>query len=115
MDAQQIVSRDWMGGELVFAGTRVPVRSLVDYLKAGRTTEAFLEEFPTVGRDQAEGYLELAAEAAASIEVATHRLLGELTPDELAGMSGRQDITPSEKGSGLSDASRDHDRYLAEG
>lgn len=130
MDAQRIVSRDRgvMGGELVFAGTRVPVRSLVDYLKAGQTTEAFLAEFPMVDREQAEGYLELAAEAAANIEVTaekpvsaggssqgTHMLLEDLTSEELASMSGRQDITPSDKGSGLSDVSRDHNRYLAGG
>lgn len=60
MDTKDIVSRDpeVMGGELVFAGTRVPVQALVDYLKAGHALEIFLDDFPTVGRDQAEGYLQ---------------------------------------------------------
>jgi uncharacterized protein (DUF433 family) len=52
-----------MGGELVFAGTRVPARALVDYLRAGHTLEAFLDDFPTVRREQAEGYLQASVEA----------------------------------------------------
>jgi uncharacterized protein (DUF433 family) len=61
-----IVSRDpeVVSGELVFffAGTRVP--DLVDYLKAGHTLEEFLDDFPTVSREQAEGYLQMTLEAA---------------------------------------------------
>ena len=65
MDTTQIVSRDpeLMGGELVFSGTRVPVKTLVDYLKAGDGLEEFLDEFPTVARYQAVGYLEISVEA----------------------------------------------------
>lgn len=60
MEATKIVSRDpeVMSGELVFAGTRVEVKTLVDYLKGGHTLDDFLEGFPTVGREQAEAYLE---------------------------------------------------------
>jgi uncharacterized protein (DUF433 family) len=47
-----------MSGELVFAGTRVPVQTLIDYLKAGETLDRFLEGFPTVEREQAEAYLQ---------------------------------------------------------
>jgi hypothetical protein len=53
MDAtKKVVSRDpeVMGGELVFAGTRVEVKTLIDYLKAGHTLDDFLEGFPTVSR-----------------------------------------------------------------
>ena len=59
-EAREIVSRDpeVMGGELVFAGTRVPVQALVDYLKAGHTVETFLDDFPSVEREQVEGYLQ---------------------------------------------------------
>ena len=67
MDAtKKIVSRDpeVMGGELVFAGTRVEVKTLVDYLKAGHTLDDFLEGFPTVSREQAEAYLETTLRAA---------------------------------------------------
>ncbi|MGI8909250.1 MAG: DUF433 domain-containing protein [Rubrobacteraceae bacterium] len=66
MDAtKKIVSRDpeVMGGELVFAGTRVEVKTLVDYLKGGHTLDDFLEGFPTVSREQAEAYLETTIEA----------------------------------------------------
>lgn len=67
MDAtKKIVSRDpeVMSGELVFAGTRVEVKTLVDYLKAGHPLYDFLEGFPTVSREQAEAYLEMTLEAA---------------------------------------------------
>ncbi len=53
-----------MSGELVFAGTRVEVKTLVDYLKGGHTLGDFLEGFPTVSREQAEAYLETTLEAA---------------------------------------------------
>lgn len=43
---------DVMGGTPVFSGTRVPVRTLVEYLQAGETIDDFLEGFPTVGRDK---------------------------------------------------------------
>jgi len=41
-----------LGGTPVFAGTRVPIVSLFDYLKRGRTIEYFLEQFPSVRREQ---------------------------------------------------------------
>ena len=42
-----------LGGTPVFAGTRVPVQNLIDYLSAGDTLEDFLRSFPTVTREQA--------------------------------------------------------------
>ncbi|MDY7013335.1 MAG: DUF433 domain-containing protein [Cyanobacteriota bacterium] len=45
-------SPEVMGGTLVFAGTRVPVQTLLDYLKAGESINDFLEGFPTVKREQ---------------------------------------------------------------
>ncbi|QIN84392.1 DUF433 domain-containing protein [Rubrobacter tropicus] len=53
-----------MSGELVFSGTRVEVKTLVDYLKGGHTLDDFLEGFPTVSREQAEAYLETTLSAA---------------------------------------------------
>ena len=44
---------DILGGTPVFVGTRVPVRTLFDYLAAGDTLEEFLDHFPTVTREQA--------------------------------------------------------------
>jgi uncharacterized protein (DUF433 family) len=45
-------SEDVMGGAAVFAGTRVPVATLFDYLEAGDSIDEFLEGFPSVRRDQ---------------------------------------------------------------
>ena len=47
-----------MGGTPVFAGTRVPVRTLLDYLEAGESIDDFLEGFPSVTREQVIGFLE---------------------------------------------------------
>lgn len=51
-----------MGGTPVFVGTRVPVQTLVDYLEAGDPLDEFLEDFPSVSREQAIAVLELAKE-----------------------------------------------------
>jgi len=42
-----------LGGTTVFAGTRVPVRTLFDYIEDGFSLDEFLENFPTVRREQA--------------------------------------------------------------
>lgn len=47
-----------MGGTPVFAGTRVPIQTLIDYLKAGETIDDFLEGFPTVSRQQVIEFLQ---------------------------------------------------------
>lgn len=49
----------------MFAGTRVPVKTLFEYLEAGDSLEIFLEEFPSVSREQAVAALELAREQVA--------------------------------------------------
>lgn len=54
---------DILGGVPVFAGTRVPLRALIDYLVGGHPLAEFLDDFPTVGHDQAVAALRLAAEA----------------------------------------------------
>ena len=59
-------SRDILGGTPVFEGTRVPVKTLFDHLEAGDTLEVFLDDFPTVSREQAVLVLELAKEALVS-------------------------------------------------
>lgn len=45
-------SPEIMGGTTVFAGTRVPVQTLIDYLKAGESIDDFLDGFPTVTKAQ---------------------------------------------------------------
>ncbi len=48
-----------LSGTPVFRGTRVPIKNLFDYLEAGDNLQVFLEDFPTVEREQAIGVLEL--------------------------------------------------------
>jgi uncharacterized protein (DUF433 family) len=56
----QIISAspEIMGGTPVFTGTRVPVQTLLDYLKAGESIDDFLDGFPTVTREQVIALLE---------------------------------------------------------
>ena len=49
---------DVMGGTPVFCGTRVPVRTLMDYLEAGESIDQFLGGFPSVTREQVVAFLE---------------------------------------------------------
>lgn len=51
-----------MSGTPCFDGTRVPARTLIDYIEGGDTLDAFLEDFPTVSREQAIAFLEEASE-----------------------------------------------------
>ena len=51
-------SPDILGGTPVFAGTRVPVQALIDYLEGGETIDDFLAGFPTVRREQVVAFLE---------------------------------------------------------
>ena len=51
-----------MGGTPVFVGTRVPFQTLLDYLEGGQPLAEFLDDFPTVSRDQAVSALEQAKE-----------------------------------------------------
>jgi uncharacterized protein (DUF433 family) len=59
---KQVISRDpeVMGGTPVFAGTRVPVQTLLDYLEAGDSIDEFLVGFPSVTREQVVEFLEQA-------------------------------------------------------
>lgn len=55
-----LVDPERLGGEPVFVGTRVPVRSLFEHLRAGDGLQVFLDDFPGVTREQAEAVIELA-------------------------------------------------------
>jgi uncharacterized protein (DUF433 family) len=56
-------SPDRMSGTPVFAGTRVPVQTLIDYLETGDPLDEFLKDFPSVSREHAIAVLELAKSA----------------------------------------------------
>ena len=56
-------SPDRLSGTPVFAGTRVPIQTLIDYLEAGDTLDEFLKDFPSVSREHAIAVLELAKSA----------------------------------------------------
>jgi uncharacterized protein (DUF433 family) len=51
---------DVVSGTPVFTGTRVPVKNLLDYLAAGDSLDTFLDDFPSVTREQAVAVLEVA-------------------------------------------------------
>lgn len=55
MHRAELITRDpeILGGTPVFAGTRVPVKALFDYLESGDSLDTFLEGFPSVSREQA--------------------------------------------------------------
>ena len=55
-------SAEILGGTPVFVGTRVPVKNLLDYLAAGDSLDQFLDDFPSVSREQAVAVLEVARE-----------------------------------------------------
>ncbi len=65
MTKEQLIqsSKNVLGGTPVFAGTRVPVQTFIDYLEAGDPLDDFLDDFPTVSRAQALSALELAKKA----------------------------------------------------
>jgi uncharacterized protein (DUF433 family) len=67
---------DILGGTPVFVGTRVPVKTLFDYLEGGEGLEVFLDEFPSVSREQAVDALRLAREALTGHDVRTVREMG---------------------------------------
>ena len=68
MQLEQIVHSDpeVLGGTPVFRGTRVPIRSLFDYLEGGDALDEFLRQFPSVQREQAIALLDLARETLAA-------------------------------------------------
>ena len=51
-------SPEILGGTPVFAGTRVPVQTFIEYIKAGESIEAFLEGFPSVTKEQVLAFLD---------------------------------------------------------
>lgn len=54
------IDKDILGGQPVFKGTRVPVESLFDHLENGVSLDEFLDDFPTVNKEQAVALLNMA-------------------------------------------------------
>ena len=65
MDIKDVVNVDpkRMSGAPCFTGTRVPINHLFEFLESGETVDEFLDQFPTVTRQQALGALELSKES----------------------------------------------------
>lgn len=72
MDIHEIITTDTdiLGGQPVFKGSRVPVESLFDHLEAGVPLDEFLNDFPTVSKDQAIALLAIANKLLTSKNVA---------------------------------------------
>ena len=64
------VDAEILSGQPVFSGTRVPVDALLENLEAGLSLQGFLDNFPTVSRDQAICVLEFARKAMGSMGAA---------------------------------------------
>ena len=64
------VNPNKMSGTPVFRGTRVPIQNLFDCIEEGETIDQFLDQFPTVTREQVTGVLELSKERLLEGEVA---------------------------------------------
>lgn len=64
MSRSEIIQRNEniLGGTPVFAGTRVPIQNLFDYLKKGYTISQFLDDFPAVTREQVAGIFDFVRE-----------------------------------------------------
>ena len=65
MTVEQVISSDpdVQGGAVVFAGTRVPLKNLIDYLEAGDSLDEFLDDFPSVTREMVIEALETAKDS----------------------------------------------------
>jgi uncharacterized protein (DUF433 family) len=64
------IDNEILGGQPVFKGTRVPVESLFDHLEAGVSLAGFLDDFPTVSKEQAIALLDMANKLLTSKNVA---------------------------------------------
>ena len=72
MEIQKVINidQDILGGQPVFAGTRVPVESLFDHLEAGISLDGFLDDFPSVTKEQAVSLLDIANKLVTSKDIA---------------------------------------------
>ncbi len=66
------IDKEIMGGTPVFMGTRVPIKNLFDYLEDGEPITEFLDDFPTVTKEQAEKVVKIAHELLLSVTKVTN-------------------------------------------
>ncbi len=88
MKIEELIERDpeKLGGTPVFPGTRVPIKHLFDYLEGGDSLETFLDQFPTVTRDQALAVISASRESLLGVATGTQarlKLMNEAANDEL--------------------------------
>jgi uncharacterized protein (DUF433 family) len=88
MKIEELIERDpgKMSGTPVFSGTRVPIKHLFEYLEGGDSLEEFLDQFPTVSREQAVAVLSASRESLLSTPTnaeARMELMSEAANDEL--------------------------------
>ena len=88
MRIEELIERnpEKMSGTPVFPGTRVPIKHLFDYLEGGESLEEFLDQFPTVSREQAVAVLSASRESLLNTSTNTQarmELMSEATKDDL--------------------------------
>jgi len=88
MRIEELIERnpEKMSGTPVFSGTRVPIKHLFDYLEGGESLEEFLDQFPTVSRQQALAVLSASRESLLNTPTSTKarlELMREAANDEL--------------------------------
>ena len=88
MRIEELIERnpEKMSGTPVFPGTRVPIKYLFDYLEGGESLEEFLDQFPTVSREQAVGVLSASRESLLNTSTNTQarmELMNQAANDEL--------------------------------
>jgi uncharacterized protein (DUF433 family) len=88
MRIEELIERnpEKMSGTPVFCGTRVPIKHLFDYLEGGESLEEFLDQFPSVSRDQALAVLSASRESLLNARTSTEarlELMREAANDEL--------------------------------
>jgi uncharacterized protein (DUF433 family) len=107
MRIEELIERnpEKMSGMPVFPGTRVPIKHLFDYLEGGESLEEFLDQFPTVSREQAVAVLSASRESLLNTSTnaqARMELMSQATNDELfladlnATMEDFKDVEPPE-------------------
>ena len=71
MDVRDLINIDpeVLGGQPVFKGTRVPIETLFDHLEAGESVDDFLDQFPSISKQQAVSVLEIAGKLMSSKNV----------------------------------------------